>query len=424
MSAQVLRHSPFAVFRNRSFALLWSGEFVSTIGNGLTDLAATILVYRLTGSALSVGLMLIAAAAPSFLLGLLAGVVVDRVDRKRVMIVADIVRAALVLLIPLLLPFGIGWLYALVALSQCANQFFEPAHDSVVPELANEDDLEAANALMQISSAGSSMIGFAGAGIIAALLPIEWAFYIDAGTFLVSMVCVWLMRVARHAPDTSASLAGVLTDLRQGARVLFNSPALRALFSANVPVFFGLGLINALLLPYATRVLHATTIQYGLMEGFSLAGFVVASLLLAGLSRRLAQGQWLVISWLGMSLSVLVMILTASPLVAIIINFVSGMFNSPSTVARQVIIANNTKPETRGRVFSSFFMLRSILFVLGMAAAGLADIIDLRLLLLVTAGLLLAGVAITMALPGLGRPFRVRRGARAALVVREPELNA
>src|SRR5215208_5801750 len=101
--------SPFAVFRNRNFSLLWSGQLVSTIGSALTSLAASIYVFRLTDSALSVGLMLMATAAPSLLVGLFAGVFVDRYDRKKIMITADVVRAVLVFLIPLLVPVSVIW---------------------------------------------------------------------------------------------------------------------------------------------------------------------------------------------------------------------------------------------------------------------------------------------------------------------------
>ncbi|HJW83762.1 MAG TPA: MFS transporter, partial [Anaerolineae bacterium] len=108
--------SPFAIFRNRNFTLMWSGQLVSTIGSSLTSLAASILIFRITGSALSVGLMLMATAAPTVLVGLIAGVFVDRYDRKRIMIAADFVRAALVFLIPFLIPVNIAWLYVIVAL--------------------------------------------------------------------------------------------------------------------------------------------------------------------------------------------------------------------------------------------------------------------------------------------------------------------
>src|SRR5512147_943653 len=102
--AQTKTTSPFAVFRKRNFSLLWTGQLVSTMGSALTSLAASIYIFRLTGSALSVGLMLMATAAPSLLVGLFAGVFVDRYDRKKIMITADILRAVLILLVPVLVP--------------------------------------------------------------------------------------------------------------------------------------------------------------------------------------------------------------------------------------------------------------------------------------------------------------------------------
>src|SRR5512138_2418743 len=114
--------SPFAVFRNRNFSLLWTGQLVSTMGSALTSLAASIYIFRITGSALSVGLMLMATAAPSLIVGLFAGVFVDRYDRKKIMIMADISRAILILLVPVLVPLHVGWLYALVALTSAISQ--------------------------------------------------------------------------------------------------------------------------------------------------------------------------------------------------------------------------------------------------------------------------------------------------------------
>jgi MFS transporter, DHA3 family, macrolide efflux protein len=100
MLASPSRPSPLAVLRNPAFTLLWIAQLISVAGSALTALAASILVYRLTGSALSVGLMLMATALPSLLIGLVAGVFVDRYDRKRIMIAADLIRAALIACIP------------------------------------------------------------------------------------------------------------------------------------------------------------------------------------------------------------------------------------------------------------------------------------------------------------------------------------
>ena len=170
--------SPFAVLRRRNFSLMWTGQLVSTIGSALTSLAASIYVFRETGgSALSVGLMLMATAAPSLLVGLLAGVFVDRYNRQRIMIIADLLRAGLVFLIPFLVPYGIGWLYAIIMLTSAIGQFFDPAYESLLPEAAPDEELAAANSLIAISSFGSTAIGFAASGLIAANYPIAYAFY-------------------------------------------------------------------------------------------------------------------------------------------------------------------------------------------------------------------------------------------------------
>src|SRR5512140_3477585 len=195
-SASQKTASPFLVFRHRNFSFMWTGQLVSTIGSALTSLAASILIYRLTGgSALSVGLMLMATAAPSLLVGLIAGVFVDRYDRKRIMVAADLLRALLVWAIPFLVPYRIGWLYILVMLSSAVGQFFDPAYESVLPEAAPDEELAAANSLIAISSFGSTAIGFAASGLIAANYPIAYAFYLDALSFLFSAGCIFFLKV-------------------------------------------------------------------------------------------------------------------------------------------------------------------------------------------------------------------------------------
>jgi len=100
--------STFSVFRKRDFRLLWSAQLVSTIGTALTDLAAGILVFRETHSAAAVGLMFVATAVPTLIVGLIAGVFVDRYDRRKIMVIADLLRAVIVVSIPFLIHINIG----------------------------------------------------------------------------------------------------------------------------------------------------------------------------------------------------------------------------------------------------------------------------------------------------------------------------
>src|SRR5574341_635354 len=393
--------SPFAIFRNRNFSLMWSGQLISTIGTVLTSLAASIYVFRLTGSALSVGLMLMATAAPSLIVGLFAGVFVDRYDRKKILITADLIRAVLVFLIPFLVPINIIWLYIIIMLTSAIGQFFDPAHESVLPEVASDEELAAANSLMAISSFGSTAVGFAAAGLIASAADISWAFYIDAATFIVSALCIYLISIKPYSAEDETSVSIVLNNLRAGMRQLFNTPILRSLFTAQVPVLIAFGLSNTLLLPFALRALKATEFEYGLQEGLTSIGFVVGSLLMANIFDRMPEGAWMASSYLGMALAGIVYSFLNSVPLAIAVVTLSGFFNAPSSIGRRVIVQRNTPREMRGRVNSVFFVSRDVLFLIGMGAAGLADVIDVRLMYLISALILLAGAILVLVLPGL-----------------------
>jgi len=130
---------------------LWTAQLISTIGDAFTMLAAGIYVYRLTGSAMQVGLMLMATSVPTLLIGMFAGVFVDRYDRKRIMVIADFLHAVLVFLIPILIPYHIAWLYVIVMLTSAIGTFFLPVFDSVLPETATNEELAAANSMIAIS---------------------------------------------------------------------------------------------------------------------------------------------------------------------------------------------------------------------------------------------------------------------------------
>jgi CRP-like cAMP-binding protein len=410
--------SPYAIFRNRSFTLLWTAQLVSTAGSALTALAAGILIYRLTGSALSVGLMLMATAAPSVLVGLVAGVFVDRWNRKAIMVAADLSRAVVVFAIPFFvlqgyLNLGIAWLYALVFLSSAITPFFEPANESVLPEIASEEELAAANSLMSISTFGSTAIGFAASGLIATTLPIEWAFWLDAVSFVFSAGCILFVRIAHVAAEEATSVAIVATNLVAGARYLFSTSILRSLFIVSAPVFLAYGLWNSLLLPFAITALHATEFEYGLQEGLTSVGFVIGSLLMANLADRLREGQWLAVGYLLMGVVGVLYGLASSVALAIGLVMLSGFFNSPTGVGRRLIIQRNTPRDFRGRVNSGFLVARDVVFLVGMGLAGLADVVDIRLLVVAASLILIGAGTLALFLPGLGQPAAEwRRAAR------------
>lgn len=407
--------SPFSVFRRRDFRLLWSAQLVSTVGTALTDLAAGILVFNATGSALAVGLMFVAAAVPTLAVGLFAGVFVDRYDRRKIMVISDLLRAGIVFAIPFLISINIVLLYLAVAAVSTISQFFNPANDALLPEVASDEELTAANSWIMISSFGSTSIGFALSGLLATAFNINWAFYLDGVTFLFSAALLMFVRVGKIEVEADASVKAVVENLKEGVSTLVGTPLLRSLFLSGVPVYFSFGLWNVLLLPFAIDALHATEFEYGIQEGMTSVGFVVGSLVMARLADRFREGSWIVVATIAMGLAgILYGVATTVPM-AIILVTISGFFNAPSSISRRVLMQRNTPREMRGRVFSAFAVARDVVFLVGIALAGLADIIDVRILVVASSIVLVIAGLVTGVMPGLGRPATEWRAAMSAL---------
>ena len=408
--------SMFAVFRKRDFSLLWLAQLISTAGSALTDLAAGIYVFRVTGSALAVGLTLMVTAVPSLVVGLLAGVFVDRHDRKRILIVTCLIQAVIVGLIAVVIgidALAIPGLYALLLLNAGIKQFFDPAHDSLIPEMASDEELAAANSFLSIAAFGSTAIGFAGAGILASI-DLRVAFIIDAISFVICAVLIALMgRYPMPMPDDEANVNVIVDNLKAGLSALFGTQVLRSLFLVGALMFFSFGLWNVLLLPMSLRELHATEFEYGLQEGLTSVGFVLGSLFMARFSGRLPESVWVFLGLLGMGICGVAYASATSIPLAIVLVMISGFFNSPTSVARSVLLQRNTPRDLRGRVFSAYYVMRDVIFLLGMAGAGLADIVNVRILITFASVLLFGAAAYALFAPGLG--LASLRAARARL---------
>lgn len=407
--------SAFSVFRKRDFRLIWSAQLVSTIGTALTDLAAGILVYNATGSALSVGLMFMAAALPTLAIGLVAGVFVDRYDRRRIMIVADLLRAAIVVSIPFLIGIHIALLYVAVAAVSAISQFFNPANDAVLPEVATDEELTAANSWIMISSFGATSVGFALSGLLAAVYDVNWAFWLDGLTFLLSAALLVRIKVGKIEAQGDTSVKVVVDNLKEGVATLVGTPLIRSLFLTGVPVYFSFGLWNVLLLPFAIEALHASEFEYGIQEAMTSVGFVAGSLLMARFAERFREGSWIVVATIAMGVAGVAYGFSTTVPVAIILVTISGFFNAPSSIGRRVLMQRHTPRELRGRVFAAFAVARDVVFLVGIALAGLADVIDVRILVVASSLILIGAGLLTALMPGLGRPAAEWRHAMTAL---------
>jgi MFS family permease len=192
---------------NRDFRLLWFGQIVSQLGDWFNYVALYALLFELVGSASSVALLMVMQLLPIALVGPTAGVVVDRFDRRRIMIGADLVRGTVILGLLLVRSPSMVWLaYVVTAVTVAASGFFEPARSATIPNIVAKRDLVMANAVSTGTWSATLTIGAAIGGAAAALFGRDTAFVLNSLSFFVSAICLWQMRVPER--DTVRAAAG------------------------------------------------------------------------------------------------------------------------------------------------------------------------------------------------------------------------
>lgn len=207
----------FSVLRVRDFRLLWLGQTISLLGDGLVVVAIGLYVTRLTGHPSDVGLVLTAYAAPLVLLVLLGGVLADRLPRQRVMVVSDTVRAVLHAVLAVLIVTGAVRIWHMVvigALFGSAEAFFRPAYTGLVPQTVDEDQIQQAQGLSGASAELSEVAGPALATALVLGVGAASAFALDALSFVVSALL--LLRIRPRQRGETAPPASVLADLAAG----------------------------------------------------------------------------------------------------------------------------------------------------------------------------------------------------------------
>ncbi len=242
--------SPTALLRtNRNFRLLFIGQAISQLGDWFNSVAVYALLLDLTGSAMAVAWMMIVQFLPMALVGPMAGVVVDRVDRRRLMIGADLVRGVLILGLLLVQTRDQVWIaYVVMALTVSASAFFEPARTATIPNITSSEELMPANALSSATWSAMLAIGASLGGVVTAVSGREWAFVLNAASFFVS--AIFLSRTRYNADPTPvlrpsgwAAVTG-LSDLVEGLRYVRQHAHVSALMFVKA----GWGLAGGVLL--------------------------------------------------------------------------------------------------------------------------------------------------------------------------------
>jgi hypothetical protein len=259
-------------------------------------------------------------------------------------------------------------LYLLLLSTPGIKQFFDPAHDSLIPEIASDEELPRRelvpvdrlvrfdrHRVRRGGSAGRQRRPAMGVHHRRLSFVVRGRLHRADG------------RLRDAQPDDDASVAVIVSNLKSGMAVLFGTPIIRSLFVVGAFMFFSFGLWNVLLLPFTLKTLHATEFQYGLQEGLTSSGSFAARSSWPVLE-QLPEPAWIVLAMTGWVSAASCTACPPRSAVAILLVMVSGFFNSPSSVARSVLLQRNTPREMRGRVFSSFYVMRDVVFLFGWPA--------------------------------------------------------
>jgi MFS family permease len=200
-----------SLWRHREFLKFWTGSAISDVGSQITTLAVPLIAaLTLQATPWQMGLLSAAGGAPILLVGLFAGVWVDRVRRRPVMIATDLGRAALLLLVPLAAITGLlrmEILYAVLLLTGALGVLFDVANMSMLPSLVASDRIVEANSKLQSTSAAAQVAGPSVGGVLVSLMTAPFALLADALSFLLSAACIARTHVPEAAPETRGTRA-------------------------------------------------------------------------------------------------------------------------------------------------------------------------------------------------------------------------
>jgi MFS family permease len=353
--------------RVRGLRLLFLAGFASGLGTWLAFVALTVDVWDRTQSGNWIAALLIADFLPAIALGLTVGPLIDRYSRRRVMIAADLVRFGVFCALPF--ATSPGQIVALAAVAGCATGFFRPAVYAGLPNLVSDDELPSAQGLLQATDAMTTVLGPLAGGVLVAATSPDWAYVINAVTFLFSAALI-LRIPARLLQVAQAPTEGHWRDVAEGLKLIGSSRALLTVLIAwNVGMLGNAG-INVAEVVLAKVSFDAGDFGYGLMlasAGFGLAfGSLSVSSWIEHRELGVVYGSGFALMALGIGAA------AASPNVWIAAGcvIVSGIGNGIAVVCNALLVQRGAPDRLRGRVFTVLMSSNYAVLGLGMIAAG------------------------------------------------------
>ncbi len=346
---------PTSLWRQHDYLKFWAGQTISVFGSALTGLALPLTaVAVLDATPAQMGLLGAAATLPFLLVGLFAGVWVDRARRRPILLGADIARALLVGSIPLAMVLGwlrIELLFGVEFLVGVATVFFDISYQSFLPSLVGREHLVEGNSKMEISSSAAAIAGPSLAGVLIHVFSAPFAIVVDAVSFLISAGSLAWIHTPEPQPAAPAKRPGVWREIGEGLHVVFDNRLLWHIAGCTATSNLFSSVVNAVYVLYLSRQLGLKPETLGLIFAAGAPGFLIGALIAQRWAERLGVGPAIITSSALTALAALLVPLARGPLPALVgILMLSGFLLGIGNVVYNVTQVSLRQAITPGRL--------------------------------------------------------------------------
>ncbi len=395
----------FRALRNRNYRLLWIGQVGHSASLWVETIARSWLIWELTGSAILLAVVNMLRAIPMLLLGLFAGAIADRFDKRKLLIICKIFTLVNKLVLAVLITTGAieVWHVLLGAfLMGCSMAFEQPTRTALIPSLVGKDELLNAIALNSVATDISRVVGPGIAGALIGPLGIDGVYYTSSAVYVVTLIATIMLQVPPViAREGRISLWG---DVGEGLHFVWKEKVIFVLMVlALIPMLFGQPYMTIMPI-FADRVLHAGASGYGWLQSASGGGALLVVLLIATMPRIPQRGFFILFTTFGFGALLVAFSQTTLLLLALVLILFVGFASTAPRIVINTRILELTPPQMYGRVMAVYHLDRGLV-PLGTIAVGLlADAIGVS-----STFLIMGSVLMLLALSvGIGVPF-VRR---------------
>lgn len=404
------------LIKNKNFSLFYIAQIISNFGDKLNQMALIGLIYaRTPGSTIQLAKLLSFAVIPVFLIGPIAGIYVDRWNRKYTMVVCDLLRGVLVLLIPFLIIYSKSMvpIYIVVFVVFSVTRFFLPSKLAIIPDIVHKDKLLLANSLTSTTMMIATIIGYGFGGIIVARLGAKGGFCLDGLTYFVSAIMLCFvglkLKVNKDKFTQREKLRKLIKktlwgDIKEGLLYFKDHKDIRMVANTMFLIMAGVGSIYIIIIVFVQETLQSSTEHLGYLAMFLGSGLFLGSLAYGRFGGKLCKRK--VINF-GLCVTGLLIIVFAlglkfypTFLVAAILSLILGMVASPIIVSSNTLLHEVMRDELRGRVFSSLEIIMHIGFLVFMVFTSLMAEFISKDMILVMIGLIFTVIGFVKLIKG------------------------